>query len=203
VNAIAKRQDQSFIDPTNSGSAGVSPASITNGLSGNAFASGGQDIDAIDADAQAAIGKFIAANNDLSSGVWVMSALTALYLSGLKNALGQKEYPGLTMNGGVFFGLPVITSQYVGEYVALINAADIYVGDEGGVTIDISTEASLQMMDNPTNDTVSATPVATDLVSLWQTNSVGFLAERTVNWMRRRPTAVALITGVTWGIGAS
>jgi len=58
-------------------------------------------------------------------------------------------------------------------------------------------------MDNPTNDTVSATPVATDLVSLWQTNSVGFLAERTVNWMRRRPTAVALITGVTWGIGAS
>jgi hypothetical protein len=46
---------------------------------------------------------------------------------------------------------------------------------------------------------VTATPVATDLVSLWQTNSVGFLAERTLNWMLRRTGAVAYVSGVAWG----
>ena len=203
VKAIAKAQDQAFIDPTNAGTSDVKPAAITYGLSGNTFASGGQDIDAIDADVQSAIGKFITANNPLTSGVWVMSATTALALSMLKNAMGVKEYPGLTMNGGTFFGLPVITSQYVGNYVALVNAEDIYFGDDGGVEVSMSTEASLQMMDNPTNDVISTTPVATDLVSLWQTNSAGFLAERRVNWMRRRATAVVLISAVTWGVGAS
>lgn len=203
VKAIAKGLDQAFIDPSNSGTSGAKPASITNGLSSNAFASGGQDIDAIYEDARTAMGKFVAANNALTSGVWVMSASTALALSMLRNALGAAEFPGLTMNGGTFMGLPVITSQYVGSYVALVNAEDIYFGDEGGVAVDMSTEASLEMMDNPTGDAIASTPVDAELVSLWQTNSVGFRAERSVNWMRRRSTAVALITGVTWGVGAS
>lgn len=203
VKSIAKGLDQAFIDPTNAGSAGAKPAAITNGLSGNTFASGGQDIEAVYADVQTAMGKFITANNALTSGVWVMSATTALALSMLRNALGAAEFPGITMNGGTFFGLPVITSQYAGNYVALVNAEDIYFGDEGGIQVDMSTEASLQMMDNPTNDVISATPVATDLVSLWQTNAAAFRAERTVNWMRRRATAVVLVSAVTWGVGAS
>jgi hypothetical protein len=41
--------------------------------------------------------------------------------------------------------------------------------------------------------------VATSLVSLWQTNSVGFRAERTLNWARRRASAVAVLGGVHWG----
>lgn len=197
VNAIAKAQDQAFIDPTNAGSANVKPAAITNGLT--AVPSSGNDADAVRADAKAAMGKFVTANNALTSGVWVMSATVALSLSLMTNALGQPEFPGLTLNGGTFMGLPAITSQYVGNYVALINAEDVYFGDEGEVSVDMSTEASLEMMDNPIGDSVAATPVAAELVSLWQTNSVGFRAERTVNWMRRRASAVALITGVAWG----
>lgn len=203
AKSIAKGVDQAFIDPSNSGTPNIKPAAITNGLSGNAFAATGQDTEAVYADVQTAIGKFIAANNSLSSGVWVMSATTALALSMLRNALGGAEFPGLTMNGGAFFGLPVITSQYVSGYVALINAEDVYFGDEGGVSIDMSTEASLEMMDNPTGDSVASTPVPAELVSLWQTNSAAFRAERTVNWMRRRSTAVVLISSVTWGVGAT
>lgn len=197
VKAVAKAQDQAFIDPANAGSANVKPASITNGLT--AVVSSGNDGEAVRADAKAAMGKFVLANNPLTSGVWVMSATTALSLSLMTNALGQPEFPGLTLNGGTFMGLPAITSQYAGNYVALVNAEDVYFGDEGEVAVDMSTEASLEMMDNPTGDSVAATPVAAELVSLWQTNSVGFRAERTVNWMRRRTSAVALITGVAWG----
>lgn len=196
--AVAKRIDQSFIDPTNSGSAGVSPAGILNGVA--ALTSSGNDADAIRADVAAVMGAFAAANNPLTSGVWIMSASRALYLSLMVNALGQPEFPGLTMRGGTFMGLPVLVSNYTsGDIVALVNAGDIYLADEGGVAVDMSTEASLQMMDNPTNDVISTTPVATDLVSLWQTNSVGFRAERTLNWMRRRTSAVAWLDSVDWG----
>ncbi len=202
ANAIVKRQDQSFIDPTNSGSAGVSPASIINGISAAAVTEG-QDADAVRDDVRAIMGAFVSANNPLNSGVWIMSATTALSLSLMQNALGQQEFTGITMRGGTFFGLPVITSQYVGDYVSLVNAEDIYLADDGGVTIDMSMEASLEMMDNPTGDSIASTPVAAELVSLWQTNSVGFRAERTVNWMRRRASAVAWIDNVAWGQGAS
>ena len=52
---------------------------------------------------------------------------------------------------------------------------------EAGVNVDVSREASLQMLDNPTNDSV--TPTATTMVSMWQTNSVAFRAERIVPCM--------------------
>jgi hypothetical protein len=118
------------------------------------------------------------------------------------NPLGQPEFPGIGMNGGVLFGLPVIVSEYVttdsdGAIVALVNASDIYLADDGDVNVDMSTEASLQMDNAPSHN--STTPTAAQLVSLWQTNSVGFRAERTVNWARRRASAVAYLTGVNWG----
>jgi hypothetical protein len=80
----------------------------------------------------------------------------------------------------------------------LVNASDIYFADDGEVAVDMSQEASLQMLDNPTNASDSP-PVATSLVSLWQTNSVGFRAERTLNWARRRASAVAVLSGTHWG----
>lgn len=193
--AIAAAIDLAFIDPANAGSAGAKPASITNGAT--ARASTGNDAAAIRADVQAAMGGFIADNNDLLAGVWIMSATTALALSMMRTALDQQEFNGVTMNGGTFMGLPVIVSQYVGNYVVLANASDIYLADDGGVSVDMSTEASLQMMDNPTVNSI--TPTATDLVSMFQTNSVAFRAERTINWLRRRASGVQVITGVTWG----
>jgi hypothetical protein len=37
------------------------------------------------------------------------------------------------------------------------------------------------------------------MVSLWQTNSVGFLAERTLNWSLRRTEGVNYLDQVNWG----
>ncbi|MBO9589074.1 phage major capsid protein [Devosia sp.] len=193
--AIVAAIDTAYIDPANAGSAGVKPASITNGIT--AIPSSGNDAAAIREDARKAMSVFVAAENPLTSGVWIMSTIVALSLSLMRTALDQPEFPGITINGGTFMGLPVITSSYAGTNVTLQNAQDVWFGDDGEVAVDMSTEASLQMMDNPTNDSV--TPTATDLVSMFQTNSVAFRAERTVNWLRRRDTGVAVISGVEWG----
>jgi hypothetical protein len=118
------------------------------------------------------------------------------------NALGQAEFNGIGMNGGTLLGIPVITSEHVESgLVAMVNANDIYFADDGGIRIDMSREASVEMLDsNLTGDSVGVVPgTAASTVSLWQTNSVGLLAERTINWARRRTSAVAYLTGVVWG----
>lgn len=196
AKAIAKRSDLSFIDPTNAPSAGVRPGSILNGVTAiaNSTATGA---DGVREDVQALIGAFVAANNALQSGVWVMSATYALRLMMMLNPLGQREFPGITMQGGTFFELPVVVSNYLTDYVALVNAEDIWVADEGGVDIAMSTEASLEMDSAPAHN--SDTPTPAELVSMFQTNSVAFRAERTINWARRRASAVAWMDNITWG----
>lgn len=205
VAALRERLDIDFIDPAKTAVPGVSPASILQGVSG--IPSAGGSADDIREDLQAVFGAFIAANNAPTNGVWLMPSTVALALSLMVNPLGQPEFPGITMNGGTLAGLPVIVSEYIptesdGALVALINASDIYLGDEGGFAVDMSREASLQMDSEPTQNSIG-TPTATSLVSLWQTNSVGFRAEREINWKRRRDSAVAYLTGVTWGQAGS
>jgi HK97 family phage major capsid protein len=198
AKAIAKRSDVSFIDPTSAAVNGVRPASILNGVPA-VTNSGATGADGVREDVQALIGAFVAANNPLQSGVWVVGATYALRLMMMLNPLGQREFPGITMQGGTFFELPVIVSNYLGDYVVLVNAEDIYLADEGGVDIAMSTEASLEMVDNPTQDAGASTPVDAELVSMFQTNSVAFRAERTMNWARRRASAVAWMDNITWG----
>jgi HK97 family phage prohead protease len=199
--ALRERLDLDFIDPDKSASAGVSPASILNGVT--PIASSGNDADAIRCDIQAIMRKFIDARNPPTNGVWLMPSTVGLAASLLTNDLGQKEFPEINMNGGTLGGLPVITSEYVptdtsGSVVALVNASDIYEADDGEIKVDMSTEASLQMLDNPTNDGTGAT-APTSLVSLWQDNLVGFRAERTINWSKRRASAAQYLSGVNWG----
>ncbi|EKO2811941.1 phage major capsid protein [Salmonella enterica subsp. enterica serovar Senftenberg] len=194
AEAVIARLDTDFISPSKAEVANVSPASITNGIT--AVPSTGNPDD----DAAAAFGVFVAANLQPNGAVWLMSSTTALALSMRKNALGQKEYPEMTLLGGTFQGLPVIVSQYVGNQLVLVNAPDIYLADDGGVAVDMSREASLEMESDPAGDSI--TPTGTELVSMFQTNSVAIRAERWINWKRRRTAAVAVISGVNYGSGA-
>lgn len=192
-DSIAQFLDQQFITPSVAEVANVSPASITNGVT--AIAASGTDAEAVRADVRALFAAFIAANLTPASGVFVMSPTTALALSMMVNPLGQPEFAGISMSGGTFFGLPVVVSQTAGNIIALVNASDILVADDGGVTLDVSREASLQMNSTPDNP-VTAT---TTMVSLWQNNMVGLRAERFINWKRRRAAAVQYISGVAYG----
>jgi len=193
---ISQEQDKAFIDPTNAGTTNIKPASITNGAS--TIASTGTDYAAVTLDVRSLMAKFTANNNPPSTGVWIMNSTSASALGTMMNPLGQQSFPTMSdFNGGTFFMMPVIVSDFVSNIVVLCNAKDIFLAQDDGIQVDMSSEAALQMDDAPTNN--SATPTGTSLVSLWQTNSVAFRAEHSIGWKRGRSSAVAYLTGVAWG----
>jgi HK97 family phage prohead protease len=196
TQAIVTRIDRTFIDPAVVAVAGVSPASITNGQPN--IASSGSDADAVRLDLRSLFALFDAANNPASQAVLVMSKTNARSLGFAVNPLGQPDFPGMSVNGGSLLGVPVIASDHAGDIVALISASDVYLADEGGVAIDMSTEASLEMSSTPAQH-ADGTPAGAAMVSLWQGNLIGFRAERTINWGHRRAVTAPYLTGVEWG----
>lgn len=200
ASALIARLDTDFVDPAKAAVAGVSPASITNGVT--AIVSSGNDADAVRADIKALWAGYITNNINPTGAVYIMSATTALSLSLMTNPVGgNPEFPGVTMRGGSLNGVPVIVSQYVAAgTVILANASDIYLADDGQVAIDASREASLQMDNAPTMNSATGTGVA--VVSMFQTNSVAIRAERYINWQKRRAQAVAVLTSADWGTPA-
>jgi hypothetical protein len=197
VAAIAEELDLAFIDPANAGTANIKPASITNGA--ESIVSTGDTAEDIRLDVRALFQKFIDANNAPSSGVWIMSATNALALASMYNPLGQQEFGSVSMGGGTFAGLPVIASQHIANVVALVAASQIFLGDEGGVAVDMSREASLEMRSAGLGMDAGAGTATAASVSMFQTNSVALRAERTINWKRARASAVAYLTSVDWG----
>ncbi len=81
--------------------------------------------------------------------------------------------------------------------IALIIQDEILLADDGDVSIDISNEASIQMLDNPTNQSTSGT-VATTMVSMFQTQSWAIKAVRYINWTKKRSAAAAWIKSVNY-----
>ena len=187
IDTIATFLDVQFIDPAVTAVANVHPASITNGIT--PIAAGGGTIPLITAAVTAAFAAFAAAH--LVPTTWIANPGTALSLSMVRTSQDIFAFPTLTINGGSFFGLPVVVSSSVpvGDLI-LIAAPEIFLADDGQVRLDVSEQASLQMDSAPS-------PGGT-LVSLWQNNLVGIRAERFMNWMRRRDAAVQLITGLTF-----
>lgn len=201
AKSVIQQMDADFIDTDNAGTANVKPASITYGVS--LGASAGNTEANVREDIRTMFGTWIANNINPAGGVWIMPTSTALGLSLMVNALGQPAFPGITMTGGTFFGLPVITSESSGltdssangHIVALVNAPEILLADDGQVTIDVSREASVQMDDAPTNPPVAATV----LQSFWQQNLIGIKAERFITWAKSRATSVVVMGSVNWG----
>jgi HK97 family phage major capsid protein len=198
--------DADFLDPDNSGTANIKPASISNGA--NTVVSSGTTADNVRTDIAALVDLWLAQNNKPSSGVWIMHGSTAMRLGLMVSSLSVPVFPGVDMRGGNFFGMPVIATEQMGysqdspgegRVVLLVNASDIYLADEGGMEVDMSEEASLTMDDAPTGSSVTPTASGSPVVSMFQTNSVAFRAERTINWARRRTEAVAVLDQVRWG----
>lgn len=194
--AIVQLMDHDFIDPEKAAVANVSPASITNGVTG--VSATGTAYANIAADVGTALGNFDAARIDTSDLVVVMNSRQARALSLMLNSLGQKLFPDLTITGGTFLGYPVVVSSNVdytedspaeGDSIFFIKPSDILLADDGGIDIAISREASVQMNDAP-DDPASASTV---LISAFQHNLVLIRAERYVNWVKARDAAVQYI----------
>lgn len=198
VAQIAQFTDDSFINPAYAAVADVRPASVTNGVT--PIPASGTDADALRADVRAVYSTFISANLSTAGAAWVMTSTQAMAIGMMQNPLGQLEFPGLGAEGGTFMGLPVLVSETVpgdsnGSIIVLIKQSEILLADEGGVTIDVSREASLQMNSTPDNPATAGTV----MTSLWQNNLLGIRAERMITWRKRRPQAVAYISGANYG----
>lgn len=200
-DALVERIDRDLVDPAEAGTANIQPPSLSNGVT--PLTSAGTSADNARTDLAKLVNEFLQANQNVEGLVLIMPTSLALALSFQVNSLGQPEFPGLTMAGGNLNGIPVITSQYAanasghGNLVIAVNAREVFLADDGQVVVDASREASLQMLDNPTNNSATGTP--TTMVSMWQTNSIALRAERFINWQKRRATAVSYMDDVNWG----
>lgn len=202
AGAVVQLMDRDFVDPSKALAAGVSPASITNGVTPRIAS--GTTAAAFRADVKAMLDPMIIAGVPLSTGVWIMKQGRALSLSLMMNALGQAEFPNINMSGGTLLGFPVITSENVpaqggsptdGDLIIFAIAGEIMLADDSGVNIDMSREASLQMETTPDSPVTASTVT----VSLWQHNMVAIKAERFINWEKRRSTAVGYISSAKYG----
>ena len=184
IAGIAQFLDATFVDSTKAPVSNVSPGGITNAIT--PITSAGTTPSNARTDFQALLNAMTTANISVEGAVLIMSQTNAAVLASALNPLGQPLYPSLGPTGGTAMGITVITSQTAGANVILLQPSTILYADDGGVTIDASVEASVQM------DTVlDSPPVATTiLTSLWQNNLVGLRAERYINWKRTRAAGV-------------
>lgn len=198
VAQIAQFTDDSFINPAYAAVTDVRPASVTNTATN--IPASGTDADALRTDVRALYATFIAANMSTAGAVWVMTSTMAMSIGMMQNPLGQPEFPGLGATGGTLLGLNVIVSETVpgdssGSIIVLLKQSEILLADEGGVTVDVSREASVQMNSTPDDPATAATV----LTSLWANNLLGIRAERMITWRKRRPQAVAYISSANYG----
>jgi HK97 family phage major capsid protein len=198
AKTVQQLLDLSLIDPNQGGTANVQPASLTYNVT--PITPTGTNAAAISTDVAAVFAAAIAANLDPMNAVWIMTPTTALKLSLMLTSLGSKQYPDITIKGGTWQGLPVVVSNIASisgspdyaNMIVLMFPDEVLLADEGQVTIEASNEASIQMLDNPTNTSTGST-TATTMVSMFQTHSLAIKAVRYINWAKRRTTAVAFI----------
>lgn len=188
VKDIAAFIDGQFVNPAVAAVAGVSPASITNGAPTAAATTNPL------ADILLLIQHFVNNNLPVAGVHFLMSPTNALALSFKTNADGSAVFPGITAEGGSYKGLKFITSQTVGSLVIALQPEAILYADDGGVTIDASGEASLQM-DSAPDSPVAATTV---YVSMFQMNTVALRAERFINWKKSNANAVKYLTAAAY-----
>jgi HK97 family phage major capsid protein len=202
TKAIIKLTDNDFLDPSKSVVTGVSPASITNGAT--SITATGTTADAFRADFADLLAAFTASNYSLDDMVIVMSQSQALRLGLLVTSLGAPAFPNINKDGGFVYGVPVITSENVaanggspadGRIIVALAASSILMADDGGVEVNVSTEASIQTDDAPD----SPQTASTTLVSMFQTNQVAILCERFITWTKARSGAAVYITGGNYG----
>jgi HK97 family phage major capsid protein len=205
ADTVIARIDTDLFDPDLAAVANVSPAGLLNGVSPVAIPG---PIDYADpASVRCAIAALWAPWDSTFMGArpaYYTTPAVARQLSLSREALGTVAFPGMTPMGGTLDGVPVRVSQYLannggsgGAPFILVDESEIFLADDGSVTLDASDVASIEMSDTPagsSNPTVVAS--GTNLVSMWQTNSIAFRAERFIWWGPRRSGAAQWIDGM-------
>lgn len=191
IEGISEYLDKRLIDPAYPGVTSVSPASLTNGVTPTQAS--GSTVAALDANWRSIMTSFATTNQALRNLVVVMSPSQAIRFSMMRTNQDMPLFPNIGMDGGTMYGLPVITSNNVSpsgspgdEHIIFIDQGEVLLADDGQISLDVSSEASLEFDDAPSGG-------ATSLRSLWQNGLIGVKAERWIYWTKRRSTAVKFI----------
>lgn len=187
IKGMAAFLDSQFIDPAVAVVTNVSPASITNGADTAA------STDKALGDLGAIVNYFATNNIPLGNVHVILSESNAAMMGLQRDAMGNAIFPGVSADGGSAGGLKLVPSNAAGTNVIAVQPDGILYADDGGVTIDVSTEASVQM-----NDAPAPADATTVYRSLWQDNLVGLRAERMINWLRARPKSVYYLTDAVY-----
>jgi hypothetical protein len=197
VEASAQKIDTHFFSTT-AASNGVSPAGILNGVT--VGATGGATEAELIGDIVGLTRPFITAKYRLANLVWVTNPLVAMQISLMRNALGQNAFPSMSAEGGTLEGRRVYQGHNVGTGdLILMSPMDIWKIGNGGVTVEVSREASIEQDDTPTGASDSPTGVSTKVVSMFQSESTAFKVVRSINWQKRRTGAVQYIGNASYG----
>ncbi len=191
VKDCAQLLDSRFFSTT-AASAGVSPAGMLNGLSAVA-GSAGTDLNGLIKDTEALIQAFITAKN--TGGLhWVSLPGVARKIADFRNLMGQRVFDTVTEEGGSYDGKPYHTTDNAGAGdLILMKPSDVYkIGDQG-LSVDVSTEATLEFGSVPTGTGDVPSDMSENPVSLFQAGMIGIRVMRRINWQKRRSSAVQFI----------
>lgn len=154
------------------------PAGILNGV--DAITSTGATADKVEADLLTLIKTFVEVNLSTDNSYFVMSETRAMQLALLRDALGNTYFNGMNLQGQrTLLGIPVVTSQSLGDKIMLIKMSEVLVAEDGGIDVSYSDQATL--VDGETTH------------NLWQENKFAVRVEKFITWAKRRPIASAFI----------
>lgn len=196
VEAARQKIDSTFVG-SSAGTAGTTPAGILYNIAGTTSA--GTDGSSVLNDIKELKYRFIAAKN-MGGLYFVMNPALASSIGLLRNALDQREFPGLNEMGGNLEGTPVIVGDNVNaNHLILLKPSDIYRIGMGAMDVSVSDVASIEMANNPGQDTDTPTAATGKVVSMFQTESVALKVVQSMNFARRRESAVAWINDADYG----
>ncbi|WP_180114954.1 phage major capsid protein [Acinetobacter sp. YH12063] len=174
--------DNTFLDTVAAST--TRPAGVLNGVV--ATPNTGTTAAAYEADLLALINSFVTANLSLDGSYFLMSETRAAQISLLRDALGNSYFTGMALRGTrTLMGIPVITSQAVGDKIILVKTSEILLAQDGGVDVSYSDQATL--VDGGTTH------------HLWQENKFAVRVEKFITWAKRRPIAAAFLNYATGG----
>ncbi|XZW19035.1 phage major capsid protein [Acinetobacter baumannii] len=156
----------------------TTPIGILNGVT--AITPSGNTAAQIEADLLKLITAFVTANLSTDNSYFLMSETRAMQYALLRDALGNTYFNGMNFNGTrSLLGIPVVTSQAVGDKVILVKMSELLVAEDGGVDVAYSDQATL--VDGSTTH------------NLWQENKFAIRVEKFITWAKRRAIAAAYI----------
>lgn len=203
VGATVAAIDEAFIDLDNTGS-DASPASITS--TGFTEAASLSDVDSISHDLTLLVDALLDGGGDLTHAAWVLHPRTATFFAAMRGACGGVVHPGMGITGGTLLGLPALVSAAVPldtgspatTQISLIDASGVLLVDEGEAEVSLSQHATLELDTEPTGDASTPTAASKHRVSMFQSGTTAIKAMRYLNWLPRRATVAASLTGVSY-----